>query len=58
MNIICISFYYISVKLHLKAQIARRVWDNEGFYPIYNETHEILKEALKQFEQAERLARN
>ena len=49
---------YDLIKLHLKAQIARRVWDNEGFYPIYNQTHEILKEALKQFEQAEQLARN
>ena len=46
------------IKLHLKAQIARRVWDNEGFYPIFNETHEILNEALKQFDLAERLARN
>ncbi len=46
------------IKLHLKAQIARRVWDNDGFYPIFNETNEILKEALKQFDQAERLARN
>jgi len=45
------------IKLHLKAQIARRVWDNAGFYPIFNETHEILKEALKQFDQAERLAK-
>ncbi len=46
------------IKLHLKAQIARRVWDNDGFYPIFNETNEILKEALKQFDQAERLAKH
>lgn len=46
------------IKLHLKAQIARRVWDNDGFYPIFNETNEILIEALKQFDQAERLAKN
>ncbi|MEQ9423405.1 MAG: S41 family peptidase [Cyclobacteriaceae bacterium] len=45
------------IKLHLKAQIARRVWDNEGFYPIFNETHEILQAALKQFDKAERLAK-
>lgn len=49
---------YDLIKLHVKAQIARRVWDNEGFYPIYNETHEILRAALDQFEKAEQLANN
>jgi carboxyl-terminal processing protease len=46
------------LKLNLKAQIARRVWRGEGFYPIYNETNEILQEALNQFDKAEQLAKN
>ncbi|MDA0195955.1 MAG: S41 family peptidase [Bacteroidetes bacterium] len=46
------------LKLNVKAQIARRVWGGEGFYPIYNETNEILQEALKQFDKAEQLAKN
>ena len=35
------------IKLHTKAQIARRVWGNEGFYPIYNQTNEILQGAVQ-----------
>ncbi len=34
-------------KLHTKAQIARRLWGNEGFYPIYNQTNEIFQQAVK-----------
>lgn len=46
------------LKTHLKAQIARRVWDNDGFYPIFNETNEVFQEALELLEQAETLAQN
>ena len=44
------------IKTYLKAQIARGVWNNDGFYPIFNQTNEIFKEALKLFEEAEQLA--
>lgn len=37
-------------ELHLKAQIAKGVWGNDGFYPIFNETNEILQSALKLFD--------
>lgn len=36
-------------QMHLKAQIARRIWGNEGFYPVFNETNEILQQAVKLF---------
>jgi len=34
---------------HIKAQIARRIWGNAGFYPIYNETNEVLQQAILLF---------
>jgi carboxyl-terminal processing protease len=34
-------------QMHLKAQIARKIWGNEGFYPVYNKTNEIYKQALR-----------
>ena len=39
----------------LKAQIARLVWDDEGFYPIINQQDEIFQAALKLFDDAEAL---
>ena len=42
-------------KLHLKAQIARQIWNNKGFYPIYNQSNEVLQQAVKLFDQAENL---
>ncbi|UII28596.1 S41 family peptidase [Fulvivirga maritima] len=44
-------------KLHTKAQIARQIWGNDGFYPIYNQTNEVLRQALKLFDEAEKLER-
>ena len=44
-------------KLQVKAQIARQVWDYQGFYPIFNETNEILQQAIKLFDEANRLDR-
>lgn len=43
------------LRVHIKAWIARRVWGNEGFYPIFNQTNEVLQEAIYHFEEAERL---
>lgn len=36
----------------LKAFIARGVWKNEGFFPIYNESDEMFNEAVKLFGKA------
>lgn len=45
-------------KLHVKAQIARQIWNNNGFYPIFNQTNEILQQAIKLFDKAENLDRS
>jgi carboxyl-terminal processing protease len=37
-------------QIHVKAQIARRIWGNDGFYPIFNETNEVLQQAVKLFD--------
>ena len=37
-------------KIHIKAQIARKLWNNEGFFPVMNETNEIFLQALKLFD--------
>lgn len=37
-------------EIFLKANIARRVWGSESFYPIFNETNEILQQALQLFD--------
>lgn len=42
-------------KIHIKAQIARHVWNSKGFYPIYNRTNEILQHAVKLFNEAGKL---
>lgn len=35
------------IRTHIKAQIARKIWGNEGFYPIINDTNETFIQALK-----------
>jgi len=37
-------------QIYLKAEIARRIWKNEGFFPIINEDNEILQQAVKLFD--------
>jgi carboxyl-terminal processing protease len=37
-------------QVHIKAQIARKLWNNEGFFPVMNETNEIFLQALKLFD--------
>ncbi len=37
-------------QINVKAQIARKIWSNEGFYPIFNENNEVLQQALKLFD--------
>ena len=41
-----------------KAYIARNIWDDEGFYPIYNEQDEIFQKALQLMEKSEDLNLN
>lgn len=43
--------------LHMKAQIARQIWNNNGFYPIFNQTNEVLQQAVKMFDKADNLDR-
>lgn len=38
------------LKVHIKAQIARKLWNNDGFFPVMNQTNEILQQALKLFD--------
>jgi carboxyl-terminal processing protease len=38
------------IKVHLKAQIARKLWSNDGYFPVLNETNEIFLQALKLFD--------
>ncbi len=37
-------------KINVKSQIARRIWGNTGFYPIFNENNEVLQQAIKLFD--------
>lgn len=43
---------------HMKAQIARQIWKSNGFYPIFNQTNEVLQQAVKLFDEAENLDRS
>ena len=44
------------LKQLIKAYIARGVWDNDGFYPIFNEQNEIFQKAIQLMEEAKLLA--
>jgi carboxyl-terminal processing protease len=44
-------------EVHLKAQIARKLWGNEGFYPVFNETNEVFLQAIKIFDRIPELKR-
>jgi carboxyl-terminal processing protease len=43
---------------HVKAQIARKIWGNEGFYPVFNETNEVFQHSLKVFDRIPELDRS
>ena len=45
-------------QIYLKAEIARRIWNSEGFYPIINEDNEILQQAVKLFDRVPDLQRS
>ncbi|MDH5604919.1 MAG: S41 family peptidase, partial [Cyclobacteriaceae bacterium] len=42
-------------QLHIKALIARRIWGNDGYFPLYNETNEILINAIRVFDKTNEL---
>lgn len=44
-------------RVHIKAQIARKLWGNDGFYPVFNETNEVFKQAVKMFDRIPELDR-
>jgi hypothetical protein len=31
----------------MKAQIARKIWNNSGFYPVINTLNEVLQQAIR-----------
>ena len=47
-----------ALSIYLKAFIARNIWGNEGFYPIFNEKDEIIKKAITLIDKAEKLVLN
>jgi carboxyl-terminal processing protease len=44
-------------EIHVKSQIARRIWGTDEFYPILNETNEALQQAIKLFDRIPDLKR-
>jgi carboxyl-terminal processing protease len=45
-------------QVHVKSQIARKLWGNDGFYPVFNETNEIFLQSLKLFDRIPELNRS
>lgn len=43
------------IQLLTKAYIARGIWDNEGFYPIFNEQDEIFLKAIQLMDEADKI---
>ncbi len=46
------------IRLLTKAYIARGIWDNDGFYPIFNEQDEVFLKAISLMNEANQLANN
>ncbi len=44
--------------VHVKAQIARKIWGNDGFYPVFNETNEVFQQAVNMFDRIPELDRS
>ncbi|HZX74016.1 MAG TPA: peptidase S41, partial [Cyclobacteriaceae bacterium] len=45
-------------QIHVRALVARKIWGNESYLPIINETNEILQQAVKMFDRIPELNRN
>jgi carboxyl-terminal processing protease len=52
-----LQMHKAAVKNYIKAEIARRIWGNDGYYPIVNENNEIFQQALKLFDKVPDLNR-
>jgi carboxyl-terminal processing protease len=52
-----LQLHKIVFQNYLKAEIARRIWGNDGFFPVINETNEVLQEAVKMFDRIPELNR-
>lgn len=46
------------LEIYTKAFIARNIWKNDGFYPIFNEQNEVFQKALTLIDEANKLAEN
>jgi carboxyl-terminal processing protease len=44
-------------QIHVKAQVARKIWGNEGYYPVMNKTNEAFQQAIKVFDKIPELSR-
>jgi carboxyl-terminal processing protease len=44
-------------QLQVKAQIGRKIWGNDGLYPVLNETNEVFQQAIKLFDRIPELSR-
>ena len=44
------------LKQLIKAYIARGIWDNDGFYPIFNEQDEIFMKAIQLMDEADKIS--
>lgn len=44
------------IKHRLKAYVARNIWNNEGFYPIWNKNDNVLNKALESLESGKPLS--
>lgn len=44
------------IRLLTKAYIARGIWDNDGFYPIFNQQDEIFQKAIQLMDEADKIA--
>ena len=47
----------VHLRLLVKAYIARGVWDNQGFYPIFNQQDEIFLMAIQLMDEADKISK-
>lgn len=45
-------------QIHVKAQIARKLWGSEGYYPVMNQTNEVFQHSLRVFDRIPELTRS
>jgi carboxyl-terminal processing protease len=45
-------------QIHVKALIARKIWKNEAYFQVMNQTNEVLQQALQLFDRIPELSRS